>query len=89
MGARQDHPRRPRAAAGAGLQRLSADPSTQEEGQQAKRSSKARALLTPFTDDVSLTPGDQRAYAGYVRAQRHKGFQHVVTRFKPRGPREP
>lgn len=48
-----------------------------------------RALLTPFTDNVSLTPGDQRAYAGYVRAQRHKGFQYVVTRFKPRGSREP
>lgn len=43
-----------------------------------------RALLTPFTDDVDLTPGDQRAYAGYVRAQRHKGFQYVVTRFKQR-----
>lgn len=45
-----------------------------------------RALLTPFTDDVDLTPGDQRAYAGYARAQRHKGFQYVVTRFKQRDP---
>jgi membrane protein len=34
-----------------------------------------RALLTPFTDDVSLTPADRRAYTAYARAQRHKGFE--------------
>ncbi|MBF4161440.1 YihY/virulence factor BrkB family protein [Nocardioides sp. CBS4Y-1] len=51
-----------------------------------------RALLTPFSDDVALTPGDKRAYAGYVRSQRHKGFQYVVTGFRepsrddPEGP---
>ena len=36
-----------------------------------------RALLTPFTDAVSLTPADRRAYASYARMQRHKGFERV------------
>lgn len=36
-----------------------------------------RALLTPFTDAVDLTPADRRAYASYVRMQRHKGFERV------------
>ena len=40
-----------------------------------------RALLTPFTDKVSLTEADKRAYAGYARAQRHKGFEKVVVTF--------
>ena len=36
-----------------------------------------RALLTPFTDAVDLTPADRRAYASYARMQRHKGFEKV------------
>lgn len=36
-----------------------------------------RALLTPFTDAVDLTPADRRAYAAYARMQRHKGFEQV------------
>ncbi|MGH3357691.1 MAG: YihY/virulence factor BrkB family protein [Nocardioidaceae bacterium] len=36
-----------------------------------------RALLTPFTDNVDLTEADKRAYAGYARAQRHKGYEVV------------
>lgn len=36
-----------------------------------------RALLTPFTDAVELTPADRRAYASYARMQRHKGFETV------------
>lgn len=40
-----------------------------------------RALLTPFTDGVELTPADERAYASYAKAQRHKGFQEVVVVF--------
>lgn len=36
-----------------------------------------RALLTPFTDAVELTPADRRAYAAYARMQRHKGFEQV------------
>jgi YihY family inner membrane protein len=44
-----------------------------------------RALLTPFTDNVELTDADRRAYAGYARAQRHKGFEHVEVRFLDHG----
>lgn len=40
-----------------------------------------RALLTPFTDNVSLTAGDRRAYAQYARMQRHKGFQTISVDF--------
>jgi membrane protein len=40
-----------------------------------------RALLTPFTDSVELTEADRRAYAGYARAQRHKGFETVEVTF--------
>jgi len=41
-----------------------------------------RALLTPFTDAVDLTEADRRAYAGYARAQRHKGFETVEVSFQ-------
>lgn len=41
-----------------------------------------RALLTPFTDKVDLTDADRRAYAGYARAQRHKGFETIEIRFE-------
>ncbi len=41
-----------------------------------------RALLTPFTDSVDLTPGDKRAYTSYARAQRHKGFEAIAVRFR-------
>jgi membrane protein len=40
-----------------------------------------RALLTPFTDDVDLTPADRRAYAGYARAERFKGFERIDVDF--------
>lgn len=43
-----------------------------------------RALLTPFTDAVDLTEADQRAYASYAKAQRHKGFEAVTVTFEPR-----
>jgi YihY family inner membrane protein len=42
-----------------------------------------RALLTPFTDRVQLTPADERAYAGYAESERHKGFQVVDVGFGP------
>jgi membrane protein len=47
-----------------------------------------RSLLTPFTDNVTLTPGDRRAYTRQARAQRSKGFQHVRVNFDqpPPGP---
>jgi membrane protein len=44
-----------------------------------------RALLTPFTDDVDLTPGDQQAYADAATAQRSKGFQSVDVTFEHDG----
>ena len=40
-----------------------------------------RALLTPFTDNVDLTSGDQRAYAGQARATRAKGFEQIDVQF--------
>ncbi|MCZ2818569.1 YihY/virulence factor BrkB family protein [Modestobacter sp. VKM Ac-2984] len=42
-----------------------------------------RALLTPFTDDVDLTPGDRRSYTGMAQAQRTKGFETVHVTFDP------
>jgi YihY family inner membrane protein len=42
-----------------------------------------RALLTPFTDDVDLTPGDRRSYTGQAKAQRSKGFETVHVTFDP------
>jgi membrane protein len=43
-----------------------------------------RALLTPFTDAVDLTPADRRAYASYARMQRHKGFERVSVTWEDR-----
>ena len=40
-----------------------------------------RALLTPFTDAVDLTPGDRRSYTGQAKAQRSKGFEQVHVTF--------
>jgi membrane protein len=42
-----------------------------------------RALLTPFTDDVDLTPGDEKVYADAARSQSAKGFERVDVRFEP------
>ena len=43
-----------------------------------------RALLTPFTDNVDLTAGDETAYTDQAEAQRAKGFQEVDVTFHPR-----
>jgi hypothetical protein len=43
-----------------------------------------RALLTPFTDDVDLTGGDEEVYTKAARAQRAKGFQRVDVHFDER-----
>ena len=43
-----------------------------------------RALLTPFTDAVDLTPADRRAYSSYARMQRHKGFERVSVTWDSR-----
>ena len=45
-----------------------------------------RSLLTPFTDNVTLTTGDRRAYSRQAKAQRSKGFQHVDVSFDPPSP---
>jgi membrane protein len=42
-----------------------------------------RALLTPFTDRVSLTQADEKAYTAYARSERHKGFETVDVGFEP------
>jgi membrane protein len=47
-----------------------------------------RSLLTPFTDNVTLTAGDRRVYSRQAKAQRSKGFQHVDVNFDP-PPSEP
>ena len=44
-----------------------------------------RALLTPFTDNVDLTAGDQRAYTDYAEATRSKDFQSVKVSFEHDG----
>ena len=43
-----------------------------------------RALLTPFTDNVSPTEADLKAYSGYAKSQRHKGFQSIESTFEKR-----
>lgn len=40
-----------------------------------------RSLLTPFTDNVTLTPGDRRAYTDQATAQTSKGFETVDVDF--------
>ena len=45
-----------------------------------------RSLLTPFTDNVTLTAGDRRAYSRQAKAQRSKGFEHVDVNFDPPAP---
>lgn len=41
-----------------------------------------RALLTPFTDSVRLTPGDERSYSGQAKAMRAKGFEEIEVAFE-------
>ena len=45
-----------------------------------------RSLLTPFTDNVTRTAGDRRAYSRQAKAQRSKGFEHVDVNFDPPSP---
>jgi membrane protein len=46
-----------------------------------------RSLLTPFTDNVHLTQGDERSYTDQAQAQRLKGFEQVDVKFHDRRPR--
>ena len=50
------------------------------------RSAFSRA--TPEPADTAVTPGDQRAFTAYARAQRRKTFQQIDVSFEPR-PRDP
>jgi YihY family inner membrane protein len=45
-----------------------------------------RSLLTPFTDNVVLTPADRRVYELYAKTQRFKGFETVTAEFDPPTP---
>ncbi len=47
-----------------------------------------RALLTPFTDRVSPTEADLKAYTQYAKSQRHKGFQSIESTFEKQ-PKDP
>lgn len=40
-----------------------------------------RSLLTPFTDDVELTAGDEKVYTGTAKAAKSKGFEQVDVSF--------
>jgi membrane protein len=42
-----------------------------------------RSLLTPFTDDVELTPADRASYTQQAQASRAKGFERIVVHFHP------
>lgn len=48
-----------------------------------------RSLLTPFTDNVRLTPGDRRAYTSYAETEQYKGFQNVDVGFDQPGNQPP
>jgi len=41
-----------------------------------------RALLTPFTDHVDLTPTDRKTYTKKAKAERVTAFQRVSVRFR-------
>lgn len=51
-----------------------------------------RSLLAPFTDNVQLTTGDQRAYISYAKTEQHKSFENIDVSFDetaPPGPAKP
>jgi membrane protein len=41
-----------------------------------------RSLLTPFTDDVTLTAADERQYSDLATAQQAKGFEEIDVTFQ-------
>jgi YihY family inner membrane protein len=45
-----------------------------------------RALLTPFTDRVTLTAADERAYTDYAGSEQRKGFEVIDVGFEPTAP---
>jgi membrane protein len=49
-----------------------------------------RSLMAPFSDNVDLTVGDQRAYISYAKTELHKTFETIDVSFSapPPGPPE-
>ena len=45
-----------------------------------------RNLLTPFTNDVALTPADRASYRSYLDSERFKPFERVHTTFDGQPP---
>jgi membrane protein len=45
-----------------------------------------RSLLAPFTDNIRLTPGDQRAYISYAKTEQHKSFENIDVSFNDPAP---
>ncbi|MGH3670380.1 MAG: hypothetical protein ACRDSH_07060, partial [Pseudonocardiaceae bacterium] len=45
-----------------------------------------RSLLTPFIDDVALTPADRASYRSYAGTERFKSFEQVQTTFDHQPP---
>ena len=41
--------------------------------------------MSPFTDDVDLTGGDQKTYSDAAKAQRNKGFETIEVSFENDG----
>ena len=51
-----------------------------------------RSLLSPFVDNIQLTPADERAYTAYAKTERHKPFENIDVSFgepTPPGAAEP
>ncbi|MEU6478655.1 YihY/virulence factor BrkB family protein [Streptomyces sp. NPDC047017] len=42
-----------------------------------------RSLLSPFTERVHLSAGDQRAYRSYATTEAFKGFEKITVHFDP------
>ena len=45
-----------------------------------------RNLLAPFTDDITLTGADKRAYTSYATTESYKAFEEVRVHFDPNPP---
>jgi YihY family inner membrane protein len=46
-----------------------------------------RSLLSPFSDGVEITVGDERAYTSYAKTELHKSFETIDVRFGEPGRR--
>jgi YihY family inner membrane protein len=48
-----------------------------------------RSLLAPFSDNLDLTIGDQRAYISYAKTELHKTFETIEVTFQMPPPPDP